>query len=149
MTMEEFKIEHFEKEYPDTKFPWFEVLNDQEIIELRNGLYSRLSIERLSDDKILVQRINNAVILIENVNASRIGFSLLGLLKSKGIESSDVVYVNWYRFDDVDRFKLEDLSEYFDDIWYPGSDDIDIFDGSLSWVISVSHSGEIKMGILK
>ena len=149
MTMEEFKIEHFEKENPDTKFPWFEVLNDQELIELRNSLFSRLSIESSSDDKILVQRINDAGVFVENVNASRMGFSLLGLLKSEDIESNDVVYVNWYRFDDVDRFKLNDLSQYFDDIWYPSSDDIDIFDSSLSWVISVSHSGEIIMGKLK
>ncbi|EKO31739.1 hypothetical protein LEP1GSC179_0008 [Leptospira santarosai str. MOR084] len=40
---------------------------------------------------------------------------------------------------------LIDLINNFDDIWYPSVDDIDIIDMSISWILSVSHFGEIKL----
>ncbi len=37
------------------------------------------------------------------------------------------------------------MSRWFDDIWYPASDDIDLFDSTLDWILSVSHSGLIDL----
>jgi hypothetical protein len=31
------------------------------------------------------------------------------------------------------------------DLWYPGVDDIEIFDSSLSWFVVVTHDGEIGL----
>ena len=36
------------------------------------------------------------------------------------------------------------VSKYFSDIWYPSTDDIDVFDSSVSWILSVNHEGEIR-----
>ena len=36
-------------------------------------------------------------------------------------------------------------NKYFDDIWYPDSDDIDIFDQTLSWILTVLHNGDVKI----
>jgi hypothetical protein len=33
----------------------------------------------------------------------------------------------------------------FADLWYPGPDDIDILDASLSWILAVGHDGEVKL----
>lgn len=44
------------------------------------------------------------------------------------------------------RFK--DLTEHFDYIWYPGPDDIEIFDDSLSWILSVDHGGYLRVLVL-
>lgn len=42
------------------------------------------------------------------------------------------VYINWYRYDQVDEMAFVDLDKCFADIWYPGPDDIDIFDSEFS-----------------
>jgi hypothetical protein len=40
---------------------------------------------------------------------------------------------------------LEDLSRYFDDIFYPGPDDIELFDETLKWFMLVDHEGAISI----
>jgi hypothetical protein len=54
------------------------------------------------------------------------------------------VYLNWYRFDDIDQIDLAALDQYFSDIWYPGSDDLDVFDDSTDWIVSIAHFGKIR-----
>ncbi len=76
------------------------------------------------------------------------GFNLQSAIRELGMESATTVLLNWYRFDRIDRIALVDLSLYFVDIWYPGSDDIEIFDESCSWVLAVSHTGELRLTIL-
>jgi len=66
-----------------------------------------------------------------------------------GISAEKKVYVNWYRYDNVDEIQFVDLTKYFDDIWYPGLDDIDIFDATFSWILSISHDGAVRSARLK
>jgi hypothetical protein len=47
--------------------------------------------------------------------------------------------------DFIDAMALNDLVRYFADLWYPGPDDIDILDASLSWILAVGHDGEVKL----
>lgn len=67
-----------------------------------------------------------------------------GFLKEKMMVAQKV-YINWHRFDKIDQMQFPDLMGHFDDIWYPGADDIDIFDDSLNWVASVSHFGNVRL----
>ena len=53
------------------------------------------------------------------------------------------VYINWFRFDNIDQMKFNDFSTYFYDIWFPSVDDIDLFDESYSWIVSIRHDGMI------
>jgi len=71
-------------------------------------------------------------------------FDLRRVLCSIEIVPEDHVYINWYRFDKLDRMAVDDLAQYFDDVWYPSSDDIDLFDSTLSWVLSVTDEGYIR-----
>jgi hypothetical protein len=61
-----------------------------------------------------------------------------------GVTSSETIFLNWYRYDDVDEMRLADVTKFFEDIWYPSSDDLDIFDESLRWILSIRHDGEVK-----
>ena len=66
------------------------------------------------------------------------------LALSLGLAPEPLVYVNWLRFDDIDCLAFSDLARYFDDIWYPSADYIDIFDSSMSWVLSVDYLGFVR-----
>lgn len=57
------------------------------------------------------------------------------------IELSSQVLIDWSSQSNIDRLKWDDFTERFHDIWYPSSEDIDVFDESLSWIMSVSHDG--------
>ena len=71
-------------------------------------------------------------------------FSVLKLLRDLQLECSESLYLNWYRFDDVDEMKAEDLSRMFDDIWYPGPDDLDLIHAEAHWILSIDHEGFVK-----
>jgi hypothetical protein len=67
------------------------------------------------------------------------------LLRKLGVTSPKKVYLNWYRFDDIDQIDLADLDRYFFDIWYPDSDDLDVFDDSADWIVSIAHHGNVRL----
>jgi hypothetical protein len=77
------------------------------------------------------------------VNSLSDDFRLSQVLWRLRILPPEYVFVNWYRFDDVDEIKFADLESHFTDIWYPSSDDIEVFDSSLKWLIAVSHDGSV------
>ena len=49
IAMDDFKIEHFERDNPGVKFPWFKKLTDEETTCIRNRLIKKLGLpENLS-----------------------------------------------------------------------------------------------------
>jgi hypothetical protein len=50
-----------------------------------------------------------------------------------------MVFINWYRFDDIDEMRLPDLAEHFADVWLPMAEDPDIFDSTFTWMLSIAH----------
>lgn len=71
-------------------------------------------------------------------------FDLAKLVQHLGINPAVDIYLNWYRFDEVDMISLGDVSAYWSDIWYPATDDVDIFDESCTWILSVSHAADVS-----
>jgi hypothetical protein len=59
------------------------------------------------------------------------------------------VFLDWHRFDDVDQLKLTDLTRWFDDIWYPLADDIDLCDESTDWIFSIRSEGQVFYAVAK
>lgn len=55
------------------------------------------------------------------------------------------MFINWDRYEEIDEMGLDDLNRYFSDIWYPGSDEVDVFDSSFGWFLSVSPEGYVKV----
>ena len=80
---------------------------------------------------------------MEGLNAGDENFDLENVTQTAGISVHDKVFVNWYHFDKIDTLAFKDLAVFLGYIWYPSSDDIDIFDSSFSWIVSITHQGEV------
>jgi len=142
--MEKFKIEHFENDHPGKKFPWFRTLQSSEAEKFKQSFSSRLSLDANTTSENLVRIILEKSNFIETIQADSEHFSISKLLNSIGVFPMNNICLNWYRFDEIDELYFDDLDKYFDDIWYPGPDDIDIFDQTLSWILTILHDGSVK-----
>lgn len=143
--MQKFKICHFKTQWPDTPFPDFHSLGRDELLALQKRLFESFGVDEDRDFLGLVKKIDSEGLILDGVNAEDRNFSLLDLLSTQRIDCEKRVYINWYRFDEVDKMELVSLSRYFDDIWYPSSDDIEIFDDSFSWMLSIRHDGAVSI----
>lgn len=143
--MESFKIELFNKDKPNEQFPDFRHLSKDEELVLQEKLFTRFRFDADRDLKDLVDAIRLIARPIGKVDCER--FDLLQTIKAQNIDCEDKIFVNWYQFDDVDEFRVSDLSRCFFDIWYPSSDDIEIFDSTCSWQLSVRHDGVVSLSM--
>lgn len=136
--MEDFKVDLFKEEYK-INFPNYIHLPESDCLELIRVISKKYKISVES----LVKELNSIQSFLENVNAKD-DFKLIDVLNRLSIKPSSQIYINWYRFDDIDVFDIIDLDKYFYDIWFSSSDDIDLFDKSLDWIISIRHDGCIS-----
>jgi hypothetical protein len=83
--------------------------------------------------------------LLANVKADDDAFELTRVFESLSIQPKPRVFVNWYRFDQIDEMDFKELNVFFTDIWYPAADDIDIVDETLSWIVSIGHEGDVRV----
>jgi hypothetical protein len=54
------------------------------------------------------------------------------------------VLLNWDPLQEIDRMLRSDAARRFEDLWYPGADDLLLFDESLEWVLIIMHFGEVR-----
>jgi len=141
--MESFKIDNF-RECHKAEFPPFETLKKEECARLALLLRKKLGHPPDSDSLDFVKHVFSQSQYVNGYNADSEDFSIARLARELDIDVSNEIYVNWRRFDEIDRFRFSDFEKYFSDIWYPGPDDIDVFDDSFKWIISVTHSGKVK-----
>ncbi len=142
--MEKFKLYNFIKDNDGIVFPQIDSLNPHECIELRLKLCSRLNLKTDGRGCELALTIDRLQTCLKEVRADDPNFDLEKVLRSVGVTSGNDVFVNWKNFEIIDKINIRDLSKYFSDIWYPSTDDIDVFDSSVSWILSVNHEGEIR-----
>jgi hypothetical protein len=140
--MEEFKREHFKATY-GMPFPAVRTLSPAEASEVARRLRTLLNLRPDSSPLQLVCALDELEETITDVNAEDSNFALDTILW-KSVAPEAKVMINWYRFDEIDEVDFDDLVAFFNNFWYPGADDIDVFDASLSWIISVRHDGTIK-----
>lgn len=144
--MESFKIEHFHRDKPGRLFPWFEPAPAVETQAIRAALARKAGLPSETEALTLTRRLDALGTVVEGLDAETEGFDLAATFFALAIRpQGGVVYVNWHRYDVVDRMKFTDLASHLDDVWYPSSDDIDIFDATLSWIVSIAHEGTIKV----
>lgn len=143
--MEKIKLDNFSNEYPGRDFPEYVSLSKSACSDIAQSIQEKFALANATDRLTLVKAIDALAKPCEV--ASHVGedFDLNALLNACGINAADVVYINWHRYDKIDRLKRYDLASRFYDIWYPDVDDIDVFDDSLSWILSVRHDGYIKL----
>ena len=143
--MDQWKVDNFNRAYPGERFPEFEALSQKECERLRSKLTTVLglgdNVTDLDVSKSFHAQTGRHLAEVPDEGQP----DLRELLTNAHISLSRHVLLNWYRIDDVDRLDLDDLSRHFDDIWYPGPDDIDIFDESCSWFLSVDHDDRMVL----
>ena len=141
--MEQFKIQNFADNITES-FPPFAALSPLECGNIRRQFRDALGLPSDSNPLVIVSELVKRQSICHDTDAADEGFDLRELFCAIGINPHKDVFVNWYRFDDIDRLQFADLSKYFSDIWYPVSDDIEVFDDSLVWVVSIRHDGCIS-----
>lgn len=142
--MDEMKIKHFKRDYQNLDFPLFFPLGTEQMQQIRRNLCEKTGISKSSGNLELLKSVYSRASKIE-FNALDEGFELKKVFQSIDLEQEEYVYINWYRFDNIDQMRFDDLNKYFDDVWYPSSDDISIFDSKFSWILFISHSGDVYL----
>lgn len=141
--MHDIKIQNFYREYPSRKFPDFKTISLAAAEKIKRTIASKLSLPQNVSPLDLVKELEERSTVMLDENAGLDGFNLRSALSNNGIFPKEAVFINWYRFDEIDEIGLADLSLYFDDIWYPSADYIDVFDDSFTWMLSIGYSGEV------
>lgn len=145
--MEKFKLDHHIKANGGLRLT-FRTLSDAACWTLRERLASRLGLAGATASVPFLQMILRALESRATQNAQGERFDLMQVFRQFAIVPREKCLVNFYRFDRIYEFPTTQLATYFDDIWYPGPDDIEIFDDDLTWMISVDHDGFIIGGKL-
>ena len=140
--MEPFKIKNFREAHPGVEPPWFQTLSEPEALEISNRLTSKLGFSEGPINPLqLVETVYSKSVFVDGLNAEKDGFSLASVFERVGVATPEVILIDWYRFDKITRMKSADVIQYFDDVWYPGPDDIFLFPQSLEWILLVDHGG--------
>lgn len=112
-----------------------------EVHTLWSRLCDRLGLNRTVDGLTLMKELHKRRRVIDGCNAHVEGFDLLSCFARVGVMPVERVYLNWYRFDRVDEVRFDLLRRCLDDFHYPASDDLDIFDDRLTWIMMIDHEG--------
>lgn len=142
--MEDFKLRIFERENGGRPFPEHRRLGPGEAERWRHALAEKAGARDLRGARLLGILFGRSR-PIEGANADSEGFDLAALAPSLGLVPEREVYLNWDDFATIDRVRFADLAEHFPYFWYPGPDDVWIFDGSLRWVLLVDHGGHLRI----
>jgi hypothetical protein len=141
--MEPWKIENFGASHPGETFPRHRTLSGADAESLKNRLRVKLGLPCDSDDLQTAQNILSRQSRFSGPNAESEGFDLREVFATLAIVPSNDVYLYWGWDGTIDQIEFCGLATYFDDIWYPGPDDIGLFDETLKWIVLIDHGGFI------
>ncbi|MDT3739147.1 MAG: hypothetical protein RO257_06545 [Candidatus Kapabacteria bacterium] len=144
--MELFKISNFKKTHKVEIFPTYLEMNNFEIENFIQNLVMEFFEDiKVLDNQNLLELIHSKATFIDGINAMDDDFKLKKLLTNNHLDASKYCYINWGVFDLIDKFKIEDVYNYFEDIWYPSSDDIEIISEDFKRIICITHFGGISI----
>ena len=66
-------------------------------------------------------------------------FKLTEQIHKSKIIAGNKVHIHFLNFSKIYEFKVDDVDNFFDDIYYPGANDIMISDNKLSWMLYIDH----------
>ena len=142
--MEQFKLDFFKKEHGGQTMN-FITLSKEECDKVFASFCSVYKIKE-QERNLVFEIIQDKGIPVNFTNAEEQNFDLsclmLGLFKK---QLPTHLYVCWDDFYTIDRFDVNDVINYFSDIWYPSVDDIIIFDDSYKVCMMVRHDGVIYL----
>ena len=109
--------------------------------DLLNGFGIIQSKERFFDHRTLLKKTKKIISISEH--SSLLESLIIDNLKLSSYES---IFLNYKNFEEFFEINVKDLIEYFDDIYFPSADEIEIFDRSGKWLIHVSESEDVFVG---
>lgn len=136
--MDQIKIQNFERRSPEKQFREVRQIPVDECEELRTAVRSKLHLPPSATDTDILQALEFAAQIVPDARPSDDEFNPSRLLADLQPHLANI-YVNWYRFDEIDEIRTEAFCSFFHDLWYPSSDDIEVFDESLKWFLLVRH----------
>ena len=142
--MQQFKIENFLRENPGIPAPKFRPLTDLEVSELVGRLLLKAGSPRGTPQEIMLWFSGHAS-PIPDIDLDKNEVPLKDLFAKAGITPSSLLYLQWGALRDIDQFKADDLFKYLYEVWYPGADDVEIFDDSLAWMMLLRHYGIVEV----
>jgi hypothetical protein len=132
MKMHEWKLSQFLKEHGN-KFPHYTSLSIEECTAVKRKIAGLVESEEEKPVEIL-----KALDALANETGSDPCSADFSLQPWKHYFGSSVC-INWGKFDEIDEMSFDDLSRHFSDIWFPSTDDIEIFDRSFKCFLLVRH----------
>ena len=111
--MEIRNITGFKLENPGIEFPNFRSLKEDETQEIRRRLKQKVGLPKDANDLTLAKQIAVLSVVYNGDNANDDKFNLLEVLRRLEIMPGDLVYLNFYRFDEIDEMSVGDVSHHF------------------------------------
>lgn len=145
--MHPYRLRNYLREHPGGTFPKFRILDAAEIANYRNDLRNTLGLKVTDSDEVLYSVIVDCLSPRHGLLATDEGFSLSSVIcAGPGFDCSDC-FIEW---DDgmIDCFAIADVVKHFDDIWYPGPDEVFFIDANLIGIAAVDYYGNVYTGAL-
>lgn len=138
-------LKAFKAENPDKSFPWYETLSPSNAELVRIRLLSKTRLSKETSPKDFINELYNNFFqwLPIEINANSENFSLEKIMSKLELFPLEDIYINWYRFDHIDKMRFKDVCVYFEDIFCYQFDDVDIFDDTLKWIFCIEHDGRV------
>lgn len=128
--MQLYKSMHFERDHPGERYPRVVPLNADAVRLFDDGLAPLF--KAIGEDRPRT-----------NVDAGKGELDLAEVWKLVGIAPAHDILLSFDAMKSVDRMRRVDVEHHFSDVWYPTSDDLYIFDDSMSWLMYIHHDGHI------
>ena len=142
--MDEVKIQNFANANPGKPLPVVRHLDTKECETLRVALAAKLGQPPQSSALEILRELELRSQDLSGTRPSDSGFRLANLFSQLRLDVRRI-YINWSSFDDIDEMTAQDFSDLFHELWYPSSDDIEVFDSSLNWVLLVRHFDVVQI----
>ncbi len=134
--MQIFKLELWEGEIPHIHH-----LNQNEIEIIKEKLYFAFYGDTTYMCSTFYQNISTHEKVIGNTTS--IDIQQLASLCKLNIKEDEVVYLDWDNFENLIAVSFSDFVKNINNFWYPGSDDLSIFNDDATWVLTIYHHGDI------
>jgi hypothetical protein len=107
--------------------------------KLRNGLAIDQNLKGVALVRYIRERSQN----LPEFDAESTEFRLQKCFDKIGLSPRANLFINKQHFEEFIEIETQAMDVLFDEIWFPAADDIELFDDTYSWILSVSHDGEI------
>jgi len=134
--MEQYKLELWEGSLPK-----IDKVDKNHIIELKQKLCNVF----FKKDIKKCERFYEAILKYEISFGDIDSIDLFNILKKcdGNLSIDEYIYLDWGNFENLILVNINDFINNINNFWYPGSDDLSIFDESCNWVLFIHHDENV------